>query len=55
MQNKPRTPAQERLMKWNGLIPDHWMVVRDDRYRLLLIHRESMRHKTILKGRKNAR
>ena len=49
MRCKRPTLEQKKLLKSKGLIPDNWLVVSDDRYRLLLVHKKSMKQKTVLR------
>lgn len=50
MRGKRPTLAQKKLLKSKGLNPDNWLVVSDDKYRLLVMHRQSRKPKTIVKA-----
>ena len=49
MQVRKPTREQKILLKSKGLNPDNWLVVSDDRYRLIVMHRHSLKHKTIVR------
>lgn len=50
MQTKKPTRAQKIFLKSKGLNPDNWLVVSDDRYRIVVMHRHSLKHKTLIRG-----
>ena len=43
------TRQQKIFLKRKGLNPDNWLVISDDQYRLIVVHRHSLNHKTIVK------
>ena len=49
MRGKKPTLAQKKLLKSKGLNPDNWLVVSDDRYRIIVMHRHSLMQKTIVR------
>ena len=49
MQTKKPTRAQKIFLKSKGLNPDNWLVVSDDRHRIVVMHRHSLKHKTIMR------
>ena len=49
MRGKKPTLAQKKLLKAKGLNPDNWLVVSDDRHRIIVMHRHSLKPKTIVK------
>ena len=49
MRGKKPTLAQKKLLKTKGLNPENWLVVSDDRYRIIVMHRHSLKPKTIVK------
>ena len=49
MQAKKPTRAQKIFLKLKGLNPDNWLVVSDDRHRIVVMHRHSLRPKTIVR------
>ena len=49
MQTRKPTRQQKILIKSKGLNPDNWLVVRDDRKRLEIQHRHSLKVKTIVR------
>ena len=49
MQTKKPTRQQKILLKSKGLNPDNWLVVRDNRNRLEVQNRNSMKIKTIVR------
>ena len=49
MRGKRPTLAQKKFLKAKGLIPDNWLVISDDRYRIIVMHRHSLKPKTIVK------
>lgn len=49
MQTKKPTREQKIFLRSKGLNPDNWLVVSDDRYRLIVMHRHSLKHKTIVR------
>lgn len=50
MRGKRPTLAQKKFLKTKGLNPENWLVVSDDRYRIIVMHRESMKQKTLIRG-----
>lgn len=50
MQAKKPTRAQKIFLKLKGLNPDNWLVVSDDQYRIVVMHRHSLKHKTLIRG-----
>ena len=53
MRGKRPTLAQKKFLKAKGLNPANWLVVSDDQYRIVVIHRESLNRKTIRKEAAN--
>lgn len=51
MRGKKPTRAQKILLKSKGLNPDNWLVVSDDKSRMVAVHRESGKRKTIVRER----
>ena len=49
MRGKKPTLAQKKFLKMKGLNPDNWLVISDDRYRLVVVHRQSLKHKNIVR------
>ena len=49
MQGKKPTRAQKMFLKSKGLNPDNWLVVSDDQRRIVVMHRHSMKPKTIVR------
>lgn len=49
MQTKKPTREQKIFLKSKGLNPDNWLVVRDDRNRLEIQNRHSLKVKTIVR------
>ena len=49
MHGKRPTLAQKKLLKSRGLNPENWLVISDDRYRIIVIHRHSLKPKTIVR------
>lgn len=49
MRGKKPTLAQKKFLKGKGLNPENWLVISDDKYRIIVMHRKSLRHKTIVK------
>lgn len=49
MQGKKPTRAQKIFLKSKGLNPDNWLVISDDQYRLIVMHRQSLKPKTIVR------
>lgn len=47
MQVRKPTRQQKILLKSRGLNPANWLVVSDDQGRMVVMHRESAKHKTI--------
>lgn len=50
MRGKRPTLDQKKLLKAKGLNPENWLVVSDDRYRIIVMHRHSLKHKTLIRG-----
>lgn len=49
MRGKKPTREQKILMKSKGLNPANWLVISDDQYRLIVMHRQSLKPKTIVR------
>lgn len=49
MRGKKPTLEQKKFLKAKGLNPKNWLVVSDDRYRIIVMHRESLKPKTIVR------
>ena len=49
MRGKKPTLAQKKFLKAKGLNPGNWLVVSDDAYRIIVVHRESQKPKTIVR------
>lgn len=49
MRGKKPTRAQKIFLKLKGLNPDNWLVISDDPYRLIVMHRRSLKPKTIVR------
>lgn len=49
MRGKKPTLAQKKFLKSKGLNPENWLVVSDDQQRIIVMHRHSMKPKTILR------
>ena len=49
MRGKKPTLAQKKFLQSKGLIPGNWLVISDDQYRILVMHRHSLKPKTIVK------
>lgn len=49
MRGKRPTLAQKKLLKAKGLNPDNWLVISDEQYRLIIMHRQSLKQKTIVR------
>ena len=49
MRGKKPTLAQKKFLKSKGLNPENWLVISDDQYRIIVMHRESLNRKTIMK------
>ena len=49
MQSKRPTRQQKIFLKSKGLNPDNWLVVSDDRNKLVVVHRQSLKTKTIVR------
>lgn len=49
MRGKKPTLAQKKFLKAKGLNPANWLVVSEDGYQMVVIHRESLNRKTIRK------
>lgn len=50
MRGKRPTLAQKKFLKAKGLNPANWLVVSDDQYRIIVMHRESLKQKTLIRG-----
>lgn len=53
MRGKKPTLAQKKFLKAKGLNPENWLVVSDDRYRIIVMHRHSLKPKTIVREDSN--
>lgn len=49
MRGKKPTRAQKIFLKSKGLNPDNWLVISDDQYRIIVMHRHSLKPKTIVR------
>lgn len=49
MRGKRPTLAQKKFLQSRGLIPGNWLVVSDDRYRMIVIHKHSLKPKTLVR------
>lgn len=49
MRAKRPTLAQKKFIKARGLNPENWLVVSDDKYRMIVLHRHSQNPKTLVK------
>ena len=49
MRGKRPTLAQKKLLKAKWLNPENWLVVSDDRCRIIVMHRHSLKPKTIVR------
>lgn len=49
MRGKKPTRAQKIFLKSKGLNPANWLVISDDQYRLIVMHRQSLKPKTIVR------
>lgn len=49
MRGKKPTLEQKKFLRSHGLNTKNWLVVSDDRYRLIVMHRESLKPKTIVR------
>ena len=49
MRGKKPTLAQKKLLKAKGLNPDNWLVISADWERMVVIHRDSLKKRTIVK------
>lgn len=49
MQGKKPTLKQKKLLKARGLNPENWLVISDDRQQMTVIHRHSLKPKTIIR------
>lgn len=49
MRGKKPTLAQKKFLKAKGLNPENWLVISDDQYRIIVMHRHSLKHKTIVR------
>ena len=54
MQTRKPTREQKILLKSRGLNPANWLVISDDKYRMIVMHRESTKHKTIVREEHDA-
>ena len=50
MRGKRPTLAQKKFLKAKGLNPENWLVVSDDQYRIIVMHRKSLKQKTLIRG-----
>ena len=50
MRGKRPTLAQKKFLKLKGLNPENWLVISDDQYRIIVMHRHSLKHKTLIRG-----
>lgn len=50
MRGKRPTLAQKKFLKGKGLNPANWLVISDDQYRIIVMHRQSLKHKTLIRG-----
>lgn len=53
MRGKRPTLAQKKFLKAKGLNPENWLAVSDDRYRIIVMHRHSLKPKTIVREDSN--
>ena len=53
MRGKRPTLAQKKFLRAKGLNPANWLVVSEDGYQMVVIHRESLNRKTIRKEAAN--
>lgn len=53
MRGKKPTLAQKKLLKSKGLNPANWLVMSEDGYQIVVMHRESRNRKTIRKEEKS--
>lgn len=49
MRGKRPTRQQKILLKSKGLNPDNWLVISEDWERIVVMHRHSLKPKTIVK------
>lgn len=49
MRGKRPTLAQKKLLKAKGLNPENWLVISEDWERIVVVHRDSLRKRTIVK------
>lgn len=49
MRGKRPTLAQKKFLKLKGLNPANWLVISDDQFRIIIIHKHSLNPKTIIK------
>ena len=49
MQSKRPTRQQKIFLKVRGLNPENWLILSDDQYRMIAMHRSSLKHKTLVK------
>lgn len=54
MRGKKPTLAQKKFLKAKGLNPENWLVVSDDRYRIIVMHRHSLKPKTIVREQEDS-
>lgn len=55
MRGKRPTLAQKKFLKGKGLNPANWLVISDDQYRIIVMHRHSLKHKTIVREQEDDR
>jgi hypothetical protein len=49
MRGKKPTREQKIFLKSKGLNPANWLVISDDQYRTIVMHRHSLKPKTIVR------
>lgn len=54
MRGKRPTRQQKIFLKSKGLKPDNWLVVSDDQYRIIVMHRHSLKPKTIVREQEDS-
>ena len=50
MRGKKPTLEQKKFLKSKGLNPLNWLVISDDQYRIIVMHRQSLKSKTLIRG-----
>lgn len=53
MRGKRPTRQQKIFLKSKGLNPENWIVISDDQYRIIVMHRHSLKSKTIVREEEN--